>query len=154
MTGGFLMQLVFTPGHQSAVTPFLSGAPPPKKYPGSAPPLVLSNGNGFVFSVELWPPPPPLPPLPPCDFPFTTLWYWELFLFILVVPLIKFPPTTSRPTSRTRTISNVNQRLQQTQNKIYPRELRYLWRLLKENYKIYWKKNIHETLMMVSLLYN
>ena len=48
MTGGFLIQLVFTPGHQSAVMPFLSGAPPPKKYP-----LVLSNGNGFVFSVEL-----------------------------------------------------------------------------------------------------
>ena len=30
MTCGFLIQLVFTAGHQS-VTPFLSGAPPPKK---------------------------------------------------------------------------------------------------------------------------
>ena len=29
MTCGFLIQLVFTPGHQS-VTPFLSGATPPK----------------------------------------------------------------------------------------------------------------------------
>ena len=35
MTCGFLIQLV-TSCHQS-VTPFLSGAPPPKKNPGSAP---------------------------------------------------------------------------------------------------------------------
>ena len=36
LTCGFLIQQVFTSGHQS-VTPFLSGAPPPKKNPGSAP---------------------------------------------------------------------------------------------------------------------
>ena len=36
MTCGCLIQLVFTPGHQS-ITPFLSGATPPKKNPGSAP---------------------------------------------------------------------------------------------------------------------
>ena len=36
MTCSFLIQLVFTSGHQS-VTPFLSGAPPPEKNPGSAP---------------------------------------------------------------------------------------------------------------------
>ena len=36
MTCGFLIELVFTSGHQS-VMPFLSGALPPKKNPGSAP---------------------------------------------------------------------------------------------------------------------
>ena len=35
ITCGFQIQLVCTSGHQS-VTPFLSGAPPPKRNPGSA----------------------------------------------------------------------------------------------------------------------
>ena len=36
MTCSFVIQLVFTSGHQS-VTPFLGGAPPPKRNPGSPP---------------------------------------------------------------------------------------------------------------------
>ena len=44
MTCGFLIKLVFTSGHQS-VTAFFSGAPPPKKYPGSAPAMQRSMGR-------------------------------------------------------------------------------------------------------------
>ena len=54
MTCSFLMQLVFCKkkyvvlsGHQS-VMPFLSGAPGPKKIPGSAPGLFY---NSYYFSV-------------------------------------------------------------------------------------------------------
>ena len=55
MTGDFLIQLVFRSAHQS-VTPFLSGAPPPKKNPGPAPGEcftmdffhMLANGRGFM----------------------------------------------------------------------------------------------------------
>ena len=47
MTCGSLIQLVFTSGHQS-VTPFLSGAPPPKKNPGSAPDLIPCNTSVLI----------------------------------------------------------------------------------------------------------
>ena len=47
MTCGFLIQLVFTSVHQS-VTPFLSGAPSPKKKLGSAP----GEGHDDIFHKE------------------------------------------------------------------------------------------------------
>ena len=51
MTYGFLKQLVFCKlcGLLVLVTPFLSGAPPSKKDPGSAPDArISSGGNGFL----------------------------------------------------------------------------------------------------------
>lgn len=48
MTCGFLIQLVFTSSHQSA-SPFLSGAPPPKKNPGFTPDHTLKLNARFTL---------------------------------------------------------------------------------------------------------
>ena len=54
MTCGFLMRLVFCTKmclHHQSVAPFLSGAPPPKKNPGSAPAVVtFCFGGGTAIS--------------------------------------------------------------------------------------------------------
>ena len=61
MTCGFLIQLVFTSGHQS-VTPIHTGAPPPRKNPGSAPVIIpakhflwqSSFSDITIFTVEFF----------------------------------------------------------------------------------------------------
>ena len=61
MTFGFLIQLVFTSGHQS-VTPIHTGAPPPRKNPGSAPVIIpakhflwqSSFSDITIFTVEFF----------------------------------------------------------------------------------------------------
>ena len=60
MTYGFLIQLVFCKKQKKKcgllvlVTPFLSGAPPPKKNPGSAPAIaVLGIIHGAAEIIEL-----------------------------------------------------------------------------------------------------